>query len=65
MNNSSPYDLNDVARVKRQIEQERNSRLKRTNLLRSPDGPSPYDLSYHGGLAGLAEKAREDPVRFR
>ena len=66
MNRPSPYDLNETARIMRhQRERENNSRLKKTNLFRSPDGPSPYDLSSHGGLASLAEKARKDPLRFR
>ncbi len=67
MSNHSPYDLNASASIMRKRQRERANRSlsKRANSFRSPDGPSPYDLSSHGGLAGLAEKAREDPLRFR
>ena len=67
MSNPSPYDLSAIGRdrIKKQRERANNSRPKKTNSLKSPDGSSPYDLSSHGGLARLAEIAREDPLRFR
>ena len=66
MCNPSPYDLSAIGRdrIKKQIERTNRSRSKETNSFRSPFRSSPYDLSSHDGLAGLAEKAREDPIRF-
>jgi len=61
MRSPSPYDLNAKATRRRcRREQSKPCSQKRDNR-NYPDSPSPYDLSSHGGLAGLADKARQNP----
>lgn len=65
MTTPSPYDLNAEAE-RRKVNQEKDCQHKKTGQSHHPsDSPSPYDLSSHDGLAGLARKARKNPLRFR
>ena len=59
--NPSPYDLSAEATLRCWRREKSRPCGQKKNDRNNSDSPSPYDLSFHGGLARLAEIVRENP----